>query len=146
MSTIRWLTFRGGRTFDTSNIDPAHFVNGEAPICVARTWHRGHLLPGYVRLDSRVGYFAHRREVVKKSEYHLLFDGSLGWHEIEEGDPVPENAVKVGWTCREPLFLGKADVNGVELFGTVASSVCSIATDEGVLETRRFSILVRVRD
>ncbi|CAB3384128.1 Hypothetical predicted protein [Cloeon dipterum] len=146
MSTIGWLNVRGGKTLNTSIIDPAYYVNGEPPVCIARAWHAGHLLPGYVRLSNHTGYFVHRREVVKKMAYQLLLVGSLEWQEVGEGEPVPENAVKVGKTCRGPLFLGKADVNGEDLLGMVTDSVCSIATDERVFETRRFSILVQVKD
>ncbi|CAB3384055.1 Hypothetical predicted protein [Cloeon dipterum] len=146
MSTIRWLNVRAGTTLDTSKIDPAFYVNGEPPISIARAWHGRHLLPGYVRLGNHTGYFVHKREVVKKTEYQLFFDGRLGWQEVGEGDPVPDNALKVGRTCQETLYLGKAKVNGVELFGMVASSVCSIATEDRVVETRRFSILTRLRN
>ncbi|CAB3385236.1 Hypothetical predicted protein [Cloeon dipterum] len=145
MSTIRWLNVREGRTLNTDIIDPEYFVNGEPPIVIARAWHGGHLLPGYVRLSNHVGYFVQRREVVKKTEFQLLLDGSLEWQEVGEGDPVPDNALKVGKTCREPLFLGKAFVNGEDLLGMVTGSVCSVATDRGVFETRTFSILVQVR-
>ncbi|XP_065336627.1 uncharacterized protein LOC135937405 [Cloeon dipterum] len=144
MTTLQWMNVRAGRTVDTSDIDPAHYVNGEPPICIARARHGGHLLPGYVRLTNHVGYFADRREVVKKTEYQLLLDGSVAWQEVGEGEPVPENAVKIGSTCQETLYLGAANVNGEDLLGTVASSVCSIAIDDRVFETRTFSILVRM--
>ncbi|CAB3378311.1 Hypothetical predicted protein [Cloeon dipterum] len=150
----QWNNIRKDRSKDvnlkvvTSLLFPDDESELEPIIVVARAWHQGNLLSGYVRVDQALGYFAHQGRVIKKDEFQLLnTHGSLAWRPFKEGDDLPGCALQAGRTVQnEPIFVGMASVDGMNLIGNVQGKVCFIAGKRGVVEKRSFFVLLMQAD
>ncbi|CAB3385878.1 Hypothetical predicted protein [Cloeon dipterum] len=92
----------------------------EKSTLLARAWHEGNRLPGYVSSNGRVGHFAHEGQVLEKqSEFEIFNGGShIFWKPHRIGHDLHSDAFQVGKTVQnEPLFVGRLRINGTNVYG-----------------------------
>ncbi|CAB3384271.1 Hypothetical predicted protein [Cloeon dipterum] len=114
-------------------------------IYVARTWHVGELLPGYIK--DGWGYFCFKGKVIKlpSTRCQMLTGSGAKFVPPSQCDPLSHYIVGCG-AASTPLYIGAFYVNGVQLCGEVRNGLCSIAgTDTAVLtEPMKYLILARI--
>ncbi|CAB3385879.1 Hypothetical predicted protein [Cloeon dipterum] len=134
--TAEWLFIR-----DFSKIN-----FGEETNLLARTWHEGNLLPGYVNSNRRVAFFSHEGQVVTKdSEFEIFKGGShIGWKPHRIGHDLHSKAFQVGKTVRnQPLYACRVIINGTFIYGQVCGNdVHIISKNEKTPELQAIDLLV----
>ncbi|CAB3388021.1 Hypothetical predicted protein [Cloeon dipterum] len=117
---------------------------------IARAWYEGNLVPGYVKQETGVGYFAFENDVViTRDEFEVLVSTdveSFAWatNFSSEVPELPPCALKGGCTFLSvPLYIGCVTIHGVELCGHIKNRRCYVALDtKQVVESDQFCILV----
>ncbi|CAB3360425.1 Hypothetical predicted protein [Cloeon dipterum] len=119
--------------------------NKDVDIFVARAWHEGELLPGYVWDD--LGYFCYKGNMISKplTRCQILVSHQVGFAEPYQCEP--KDCLPVGCDAgKKHLYMGIFLVNGVQLCGEVRDGVCNIAGRNGRVwtEPNYFWIVTRL--
>ncbi|CAB3385229.1 Hypothetical predicted protein [Cloeon dipterum] len=113
---------------------------------ITRVWHEGSVLPGYVSIDQRCGYYSHNGNFLM-TEDDFDFDAMnlnsrIRWEFHKEGEELPRNALVAGATPDYELYIGSIRTCWNEmLYGQVhKDGKCFIASISGVMPVKTFYI------
>ncbi|CAB3385228.1 Hypothetical predicted protein [Cloeon dipterum] len=116
---------------------------------ISRVRHLGSVLPGYVSIDHRCGYYTHNGTFFMtdgKFDFEVMMSPSrLSWELYIQGQKLPRNALVAGATPDYELYLGRLKTVWNEMiygqvhkdgtcfissidFGVVPLKICEIAT------------------
>jgi Protein of unknown function (DUF3421) len=92
----------------------------DCDLYIARAKHEGELLPGKYVPSHGVAYISWDGAEHAKDEFEILCGCKAIWHQINEGDTIPENALPGGRTADgETLFVGRVPHENTVTLGKV---------------------------
>lgn len=116
-------------------------------IYVGRAFHEGDTIPAKVMPSKNIAYIPYNGQEIAKYEWQVLCGSGFSWVSSASGH-VPPEAVTAGHQSNgEPLYVGRATINGALTTGKVHPSHNCIYVPFGGLEhsVHQYEVLIAPR-
>lgn len=134
-----------------SGVPPNAVVAGRdvdgAQIFVGRAYHEGDTIPAKAIPSKNVAYVPYNGQEIAKSEWQMLTGHGFSWVTSGSGHVPPEAVVAGHQSNGEPLYVGRASINGALTTGKVHPSHNCIYVPFGGLEhsVHQYEVLIAPR-